>query len=61
MVRLLLQEDGPFPGSERGLLSNTQKLLQEARVLTKQRKFTGKGHSSGEQEGKGTQESCSAA
>ena len=56
----LLQE-GPLPWSEAGLLSNTQKwIVRGDTCADKARDFIGKGHPGGEQEGKGTQENCSA-
>ena len=58
----LLQEGGPFPGPETGLLSNTRRwIVWGDTCADKARDFTGKGHPGGEQEGKGTQEDCSAA
>ena len=57
----LLQEGGPLPGPETGLLSNTQKWIVRGDICAdKARDFTGKGHPGGEQEGKGTQENSSA-
>ena len=41
--RHLLQEGGPLPGPETGLLSNTRKLSEETHVLTKQEILLGKG------------------
>ena len=59
---VLFQEGGPLPGPETGLLSNTQKwIVQGDTCADKSRDFIGKGHPGGEQEGKGTQENCSAA
>ena len=54
----MLQEGGPLPGPETGLLSNTWKRI----VLSadKARDFIGKGHPGGEQESKGTQENSFA-
>ena len=61
MFTILLQEGGPLPGPETGLLSNTWKwIVQGDTCADKARDFIGKGHPGGEQEGKGTQESCSA-
>ena len=61
MFTILLQEGGPLPGPETGLLSNTRKwIVQGDTCSDKGRDFIGKGHRGGEQEGKGTQESCSA-
>ena len=58
----LLQEGGPLPGPETGLLSNTQKwIVWGDTCADKARDFIGKGCLGGEQEGKGTQENCSAA
>ena len=57
----LLQEGGHFPGPKTGLLSNTWKwIVRGDTYADKARDFFGKGHPGGEQEGKGTQESCSA-
>ena len=57
----VLQEGGPLPGPETGLLSNTWKwIVQGDTCADKARDFIGKGHPGGEQEGKGTQENCSA-
>ena len=58
----LLQEGGPLPGPETGLLSNIQKwLVWGDTCADKARDFIGKGRPGLEQEGKGTQENCSAA
>ena len=58
---LLLQEGGPLPGPKTGLLSNTRKgIVWGDTCADKARDFIGKGHPGGEQEGKGTQENCSA-
>ena len=57
----MLQEGGPLPGPETGLLSNTQKwIVWGDTPADKARDFIGKGHPDGEQEGKGTQENTSA-
>ena len=57
----MLQEGGPLPGPKTGLLSNTQKwIVWRDTSADKARDFIGKGHVGGEQEGKGTQENCSA-
>ena len=57
----MLQEGGPLPGPETGLLSNTRKwVVRGDTCADKARDFIGKGHPGGEQEGKGTQENCSA-
>ena len=56
----LLQERGPLPGLETGLLSNTRKwIVWEDIYVDKARDFIGKGRPGREQEGKGTQ-NCSA-
>ena len=61
MLRLL-QEGGPLPGPETGLLSNTQRwIVWGDTCADKARDFIGKGHLGGEQWGKETQENCSAA
>ena len=59
---ILLQEGGPLPGPETGLLSNTGKwIVWGDTCADKTRDFIGKGHPGVEQEGDGTQENCSAA
>ena len=56
----MLQERGPLPGPETGLLSNTQKWIVQGDICAdKARDFIGKGHPGGEQEGEGTQEKSS--
>ena len=58
---ILLQEGGPLPGPESGLLPNTWKWIVRGDThADKARDFIGKGHPVGEQQGKGTQEDCSA-
>ena len=60
-VARVLQEGGPLPGPETGLLSNTQKwIVRGDTCADKARDFIGKGHPGREQPGKGTQENCSA-
>ena len=57
----MLQEGGPLPGPESGLLSKTWKWIDWGNTRAdKGRDFIGKGCPGGEQEGKGTQENCSA-
>ena len=57
----VLQEGGPLPGPESGLFSNPQKwIVQGDTCADKARDFIGRGHPGGEQQGKGTQENCSA-
>ena len=57
----LLQEGRPLPGPENGLLPNTQKwIVWGDTCADKAKYFIGKGHPGGEQQGKGTQENCSA-
>ena len=57
----LLQEVGPLPGPETGLLFNTRKLIVQGDTCAdKARDFIGKGHPGGEHEGEGTQENHSA-
>ena len=52
---------GTPSGPENGLLSNTQKLIVRGDTRAdKARNFIGKGHPGREQQGKGTQENCSA-
>ena len=56
----LLQEGGPLPGPETGLLSNTRKwIVRGDTCADKARDFTGKGHPGREQEGQGAQEDSS--
>ena len=56
----MLQERGPLPGPETGLLSNTRKLIVQGNTCAdKARDFTGKGGPGGEQGDKGTQENIS--
>ena len=56
-----MQEGGPLTGSETELLSNTRKCIARGDICAdKARDFIGKGHLGGEQQGKGTQENCSA-
>ena len=56
-----MQEGGPLPGPETGLLSNTRKwIVWGDTCADKARDFIGKGNPDGEQQGKGTQENCSA-
>ena len=57
----VLREEGPLPGPETGLLSNTQKrIVRGDTCADKARDFIGKGRLGREQQGKGTQENCSA-
>ena len=58
---VLLQEGGPLPGPKTGLLSNTRKWIVRGDTCWLSKRFYWEGHPGGEQEGKGTQESCSAA
>ena len=56
-----MQEGGPLTGSETELLSNTRKCIARGDICAdKARDFIGKGHPAGEQQGKETQENCSA-
>ena len=58
---MLLQEGGPLPEPESGLLSNTWKwIVQGGTYADKARYFIGNGHLGREQEGEGTQEDVSA-
>ena len=58
---LVLQEGRPLPGSESMLLSNTRKwIVRGDTCADKARDFIGKGSLGRQQEGKGTQENCSA-
>ena len=57
----VLQEGGPLPGPQKGLLSNTgNELSEETHMLTKQKTLIGKRAPGGEREGQGTQEDSSA-
>ena len=57
---ILLQETGPLPGLETGLLSNTRKwIVRGDACADKAKDFIGKGHPGGEQGGEGTQQNCS--
>ena len=56
----MLQEGGPLPGPNTGLLSNTQKwIVRGDTYAEKARNFIGKRHPGREQQGKGTQENSS--
>ena len=56
----MLQERGPLPGPETGLLSNTRKLIVQGDTCAdKAIDFIGKGGPCGEQGDKGTQENIS--
>ena len=58
---IVLQEGGPLPGPESGLLSNTRKWIVWGDTRAdKARDFIEKGLPGGEQQGKGTQENCFA-
>ena len=58
---VVLQEGGPLPRPETGLLSNTQKwIVWGDTCADKARDFIAKGHRGGEQQGKETQENSSA-
>ena len=60
-IIVMLQAGGPLPGPKSGLLSNTRKwIVQGDTRADKARDFIGKGRPGGEQQGKGTQENCSA-
>ena len=50
----------PFQGPRMGSCLTLRSELSEETRVDKARDFIGKGHPGGEQEGKGTQESCSA-
>ena len=57
----MLQEGGPLPEPETGLLSNTRKrIVLGDTSADKARDFIGNRHRGGEQQGKGTQENSSA-
>lgn len=60
----MLQEGGPFPGPENGLLANTRnEMSEETPVLTQHKRLDWEGALvpvRGEQQGEGTQETCSA-
>ena len=56
-----LQEGGSLPGPKSGLcLTLRNELSEGTHMLTKQEILLGKGHPGREQEGKGSQENCSA-
>ena len=56
-----LQEGGSLPGPQIGLcLTLRSELSEGTHMLTKQEVLMGKGHPGREQEGKGSQENCSA-
>ena len=57
----LLQEGGPLQGPKLGSCLTVGNELSEETHADKAKYFIGKGHPGGEQEGKGTQENCSAA
>ena len=58
---MCLQEWRPFPGPKNGLLSNTWKwMVQGDTHADKAKDFIGKGWLGREQQGKETQENCSA-
>ena len=60
-MTVLLRKGGPLPGPETGLLSNTRKWIVRGDThADKARDFIGEGHPGGDQQGKGTQENCSA-
>ena len=60
--RFCCRKGEPLPGPETGLLSKTQKWIVRGDICAdKARDFIGKGYPGGEQQGKGTQENCSAA
>ena len=57
----MLQEGGPLPGPETGLVSNTQKwIVRGDTCADKARDFIGKGHPGGEREGKGARRAALA-
>ena len=57
----MLQEGGPLPGPESGLLSNTRKWIVQGDTRAYQtRDFIRKRRPGGEQQGKGNEENCSA-
>ena len=61
MSKGVVARRGPLPGPESRLSSNTRKwTVQGDTYADKARESIGKGSPSGEQEGKGTQENCSA-
>ena len=60
-LQILLQEGGPLPWPESGLLSHTQKWIVRGDTRAdKARDFMGKGRPGGEQQGQGPQGNCSA-
>ena len=61
LSEVLLQEGGLLPGPKSGFFSNTWEWIVQGDTCTeKARDFIGKGHPGREQQGKGTQENCSA-
>ena len=61
-IDYVLRKGEPLPGPETGLLSNIQKWIVGGDTCAdKAWDSIGKGRPGGEQEGKGTQENCSAA
>ena len=56
----LLQEGGPLPEPENGLLSDTRKwIIWGEHTCWQSRHFIGRGHSGKEQQGEGAREDCS--
>ena len=60
MVARCCRKGGSLQGSKSRLLSNTWKRLSKEIHADKARDFIGRGHLGGEQQGKGTQQNCSA-
>ena len=56
----MFQEEGPLPGLKLGSCLTLRKELSEETHADKARDFIGRRHPSREQQGKGTQEDCSA-
>ena len=59
-VTICCREGDPFQGPKLGSCLTLGNELSEETHADKARDFIGKGHPGGEQEGKGTQENCSA-
>ena len=57
---LCCRKEDPFQGPKLGSCLTLGNELSEETRADKARDFIGKGHPGGEQEGKGTQENCSA-
>ena len=61
IIKYCCRKADPFQGPKLGSCLTLGKELSEETSADKARDFIGQGHPGGEQEGKGTQEDCSAA